>query len=74
MHAVPAADERNQVSRGEAALIHVILDRLDRVREVDGIMLALPRLDQRHQHLEAVALRVLRLALIRPSISLRARR
>jgi hypothetical protein len=55
VHAVATADEGNEVTWRKAILVHVIFDRLHRVRQVERIMFALPCLDQRDQHIESIA-------------------
>jgi hypothetical protein len=56
MHAIAAADERNEIARRKPILVHVILDRLDGVRKIEWIMSALPGLNQRDEHVEAIPL------------------
>src|SRR5674476_1186040 len=57
VHAVPTADEGNEVARLQPILIHMVLDRLHRVGKIHRIMLPLPRLHQRDKHVEAITLR-----------------
>jgi tRNA(fMet)-specific endonuclease VapC len=56
VHPVAAADEGNEVARLKSVLVHMVFDRLHRVREVHRVVPALPCLDQGHQHIEAIAL------------------
>src|SRR5271170_5736419 len=56
MDAIAASDEGNEVTRLKSVLVHMVFDRLRRVGEVPAGV-ALPRLDQGHQHIEAIALR-----------------
>ncbi len=55
VNAVATADKRNEVARLQSALLHVIPNGLHRVRKIKPVMLALPRLNQRNQHVEPIA-------------------
>ena len=57
MHAVAAADKGNEIARLKPILIHVILDRFHRVRQIERVMLLFESLDQRYQHVEPIAFR-----------------
>src|ERR1700722_927351 len=57
VHAVAIADEGNEVARLQPILIHMVLDRLDRVWKIHWIMLPLPRLHQGDERVEAITLR-----------------
>jgi hypothetical protein len=54
--AIAAADEGNKVAWLQSVLVHVVFDRLHRVRRVDRVVPAFPRLDQSYQHVEVIAL------------------
>ena len=56
VHPVAAADEGNEVARSKPILVHMILDRLHRIRKIEPIMLPLPGFDQCHKHVEAIAI------------------
>ena len=56
VHAITAADKRDEVARLQSALLHVVSDRLYRVRQVQPVMLPFPSLDQRNQYIEPIAL------------------
>jgi hypothetical protein len=51
------ADEGNKIARLASVLVHMVFDCLNRFGKPERIVLAFPCLDQRHQHIEAVALR-----------------
>ena len=55
VHAISAADERNEIPRLKSILAHVILDRLYGV-ELKRIMLTLPRLHQRNKYIKTITL------------------
>ena len=55
MDTVTAANERNEIARFKSVLIHMVFDRLYWVGKVERIVSALPCLNQRHQHIEAIA-------------------
>ena len=74
VHPIAAADEGNEVTRLKPVLIHMILDRLHGVWKIEPIMLPLPGFDQFTSTSRRSPSGVLRLAVIRPSISLRALR
>jgi len=46
MDAVTAADEGNKVGWLQSVLVHVVFDCLHRIRQVDRVVPAFPRLDQ----------------------------
>src|SRR5437016_14572666 len=54
MDSIPAADIRDQVARLQRVLVHMILDRFDRVRKVQRVVLALEGLHQRSKHVNAI--------------------
>src|SRR5205085_12051787 len=55
INAIAASDKRYEVAWLKAFLFHVIFDRLDRIGEVDSIVLGLPCLDKRDQEVQPVA-------------------
>ena len=56
MHAISAADERNEIPRLKSILAHMILDRLYGVGQIKRIMLTLPRLHQRNKYIKTITL------------------
>jgi hypothetical protein len=69
MDAVATADEGNEIARLKSLLVHMVFDCLNWVGKPEWIVLALPCLDQCHQHIEAIALRR---AALRPHQALNA--
>jgi hypothetical protein len=55
VHAIAAADERDEVARLKPILLHVIFDRFYRIWKVEWIMFPLPGLDQRSQNIKSIA-------------------
>jgi hypothetical protein len=55
VHAIAAADERDEVARLKPILLHVIFYRFYRVWKIERIMFPLPGLDQRDQNVKAIA-------------------
>ena len=62
-HAAARPDERLEVTRGQALLLHAELDGLDGVGRAEVAVLVLVGLDERHQHVTLVRLRSLLLGL-----------
>jgi len=56
VHPVATSDEGNEIARLKPALVHMILDRLYRIRKIEPIMLPLPGFHQCDQHVEPIAL------------------
>ena len=55
VHAISAADEGNKITWLKPILVHVILDRFNRVGEIKRIMLPLPVLRQGDEHIKPIA-------------------
>ncbi len=56
VHPVATSDEGNEIARLKPALVHMILDRLYRIRKIEPIMLPLPGFHQCDQYVEPIAL------------------
>ena len=56
VNAIAAADKGNEIARLQSTLLHVVSDRLHRVRQIEPVMLAFPCFDQRNQYIEPIAL------------------
>ena len=57
VHAISAADKRNEVARLQSALLHVVSNCFHRVRQVERIVLPLPCFHQRDQYIKPIAFR-----------------
>ena len=57
MDAVTTTDEGNKIARLKPLLVHMVFDCLNWIGKTEWIVLVFPGLDQRHQHIEAIAFR-----------------
>ena len=57
MDAVTTTDEGNKIARLKSLLVHMVFDCLNWVGKTERVVLAFPCLDQRHQYIQAIALR-----------------